>query len=133
MTDEQLFAIANGRASEIQVIEHEPVQGLGTGFGDRTQRVDNNSIISVLSSADEISAECDTVSYHDVIHEGRAAHDPGSRPGEGKFPAGKHAYLDRHPHIPPISKNSTHAPQKNPAKKFLFASPKRSEGGLSPE
>ena len=33
LTDEQLFAIASGRASEIQVIEHEPVPGLGTGLG----------------------------------------------------------------------------------------------------
>ena len=32
MTDEQLFAIASGRASEIQVIEHEPAPGLGTGL-----------------------------------------------------------------------------------------------------
>ena len=30
LTDEQLFAIASGRASEIQVIEHEPAPGLGT-------------------------------------------------------------------------------------------------------
>jgi hypothetical protein len=27
MTNEQLFAIASGRASEIQVIEHEPAPG----------------------------------------------------------------------------------------------------------
>ena len=33
LTDEQLFAIASGRASEIQVIEHEPAPGLGTGLG----------------------------------------------------------------------------------------------------
>lgn len=32
LTDEQLFAIASGRASEIQVIEHEPAPGLGTGL-----------------------------------------------------------------------------------------------------
>ena len=33
LTDEQLFAIASGRASEIQIIEHEPAPGLGTGLG----------------------------------------------------------------------------------------------------
>jgi hypothetical protein len=47
LTDEQLFAIASGRASKIQVIEHEPAPGLGTGFGGRAQRVANTSMISV--------------------------------------------------------------------------------------